>query len=90
MAFEQKPGFGSLFVNDKNGNDARPDRVGTINFEGIPLEVAGWVRDGKKGQWLSLQVKRKEANANYGKASGKEKQPELPVDDFDQDMKIPF
>ncbi len=62
MPYEQKPGQGALFKNDKKGNEKAPDYRGSANIDGTTFEVAGWI---KKNEWkapfLSLSVKRKEA-----------------------------
>ena len=50
-----------LFQNDKGDNAKRPDQTGTMNFEGIELEMAGWVKQGAKGPFLSGKLKRKDA-----------------------------
>jgi hypothetical protein len=54
MAYEQKPNTGTLFINDKKGNEKAPDRKGTVNIGGVTYQVAGWIKEGKKGPFLSL------------------------------------
>ena len=81
MAFEQKPGSGALFKNDKKGNDNAPDYRGTANIGGVTFQIAGWIKrsDGKP-PFMSLSIKEKEAKeTNHAKN----------VDD-DEDMEIPF
>jgi len=58
-----------LFVNDKKGNDRAPDRTGTVNIEGTEYDLAGWVKQGKKGPFLAGTVKPKDEG--NGKPSGK-------------------
>ena len=56
MAYEQKDGQGILFVNDKKGNEKAPDRKGTLTVGGVTYNVAGWIKEGKKGPFLSLKA----------------------------------
>ena len=56
MRFDLKPGQGLLFKNEKGDNPSRPDRRGQINIGGQFYDIAGWVKTGKKGQFLSLAV----------------------------------
>jgi hypothetical protein len=66
MAYEQKPGQGILFVNDKKGNEKSPDRKGNALIacphcqETFTANIAGWLKEGKKGPFLSLKVEAKE------------------------------
>jgi len=61
MTFEQKDNSGALFVNDKEGVEARPDRTGTAMINGIEVYVSGWLNTSKSGtQYLSLKFKNKE------------------------------
>ena len=56
MAYEQKPGQGSLFKNDKKGNENAPDYNGTANIDGTTYRLSGWIKEGKSGKWMSLKV----------------------------------
>lgn len=57
MAFQQNPGTGALFRNDKDGNESRPDYKGDLTLEnGEKIRIAGWLKDGAKGKFLSLKV----------------------------------
>lgn len=61
MAYEQKPGSFVLFKNDKGDNDKRPDYRGDgLDLAGKPVEVACWIRQGKKGKFLSCTLKAKD------------------------------
>lgn len=60
MAFELKDGQGTLFKNDKDGNEARPDYRGEANIGGEIYRVAGWLKQGKNGKWMSLSISPKD------------------------------
>ncbi len=94
MAFEHKDGHGSLFRNDKGDNPLRPDYKGSAKINGVDVEIAGWLKDGKNGKFLSLAIKEqdnrpapvKQAEDSFGSVSY------LPDDDLgsDFDEDIPF
>lgn len=47
---------GSLFVNDKGGNESRPDYKGIATINGVNYDVAGWKQTAKSGvKYLSLK-----------------------------------
>ncbi len=84
MSYEHKPGTFSLFKNDKEGNDKRPDYKGDgMDLDGNPIKVSAWLREGKKGKYLSCKFEAKEERAP--KPAGKP----AASDDFDADS-IPF
>lgn len=66
---------GVLFKNDKDGNEKRPDYTGKINFNGEDMRLAAWVKEGRKGKFLSLRVSEMQEKAK-------------PQEDLDDD--IPF
>jgi uncharacterized protein (DUF736 family) len=47
---------GALFTNDQKGNEKAPNYKGKLNVNGKEYEIAGWVRQGKNGSFLSLTV----------------------------------
>jgi len=62
-----------LFENDKGDNPKRPDRTGKINIDGTWYKLAGWVREGNKGRFLSGTVQPMEEGGKSvyrGKDSG--------------------
>lgn len=61
MAYEQRDNSGSMFVNDRKEKDTHPDRTGTAMIDGVMYYVSGWIKQGSKGQFLSLAFKRKDA-----------------------------
>lgn len=52
--FEQKNMSGVLFKNDRKEQEKHPDRKGEALIDGKSYWVAGWLKDGKNGQFLSL------------------------------------
>jgi len=58
MAFELKEGQGSLFKNDKDGVDTRPDYTGTMKVNGQVMRLAAWVKTSNDGtkKFLSLNL----------------------------------
>lgn len=67
--FELKEGQGSLHINDKGDNPARPDRRGEILINGVIYELSGWIKPGRQDphkQWLSLSAKPKEQRQAQG------------------------
>lgn len=59
MAFEQRDNSGSVFKNDRKEKETHPDRTGTAMIDGVTYYVSGWIKNGSKGQFLSLAFKRK-------------------------------
>lgn len=48
---------GVLFRNEqKQEGDKRPDYTGKIDVDGTEYRLAGWVREGRKGKFLSLKI----------------------------------
>ena len=48
MAYEHKPGTGTLFINTKT-SDTQPDLKGEINIDGKVIRIAAWKRQTKTG-----------------------------------------
>ena len=58
--FKQQENTGTAFRNDKKGNDKAPDWKGTVNVNGVELELAIWERTSKTGkEMLSAKVQPK-------------------------------
>ena len=57
MAYEQKPNSGVLFKNDRKTATNHPDYQGTWkDANGKEWNFAAWVKDGKKGKFMSLSA----------------------------------
>ena len=56
MAYEQKPGDFTLFKNDKEGNEKRPDYTGNgLSLDGSKIKVSAWIKQGKSGKFMSCR-----------------------------------
>jgi hypothetical protein len=51
---------GVLFKNDRKETDNHPDYTGQINVGGCEFWLSAWIKDGRKGKFMSLSVKPKE------------------------------
>lgn len=82
MAYENKEGFGALFRNENRATDKAPDYRGSFKgLDGVEYDIAGWVKEGKHGKFLSLKVSHQRA-----REEAKERVPDpAPLDD-----EIPF
>jgi len=52
---------GILFKNDVGDNPKRPAYKGNIDINGTKHEIVGWLREGKKGEFISLKIDDKAA-----------------------------
>lgn len=59
MGFEQKPGTGALFQNNRKEQDSHPDYTGNgLTPDGVAFDLAGWKKKDKNGNtFLSLSIK---------------------------------
>jgi hypothetical protein len=70
--FQQKPGTGALFRNDKDGNESRPDYKGDLTLDnGEKIRIAGWLKDGARGKFLSLKVDKPRDDREAVKSDGR-------------------
>lgn len=60
MAYEQKPNTGVLFTAEKK-SEKHPDLNGSLKLEDGDYYISAWKKTGPKGDYLSLSVKKKEA-----------------------------
>lgn len=55
---------GSLFKNDKDGNEARPDYTGTCQIGGVEYRMAAWLKESASGKkYMSFKFDPKEGGA---------------------------
>ena len=45
---------GILFRNDRKTSDKHPDYRGEATLEGKPWRLAGWIKEGRDGKFLSI------------------------------------
>ena len=63
--YEHKENSGSIFRNDKEGKEARPDYTGTAKVDGVDYRVASWVNTTQEGkEYLSLKFELQEETNN--------------------------
>lgn len=85
MAFVQKDMSGSLFKNDKDGNDSRPDYTGSAKIAGVEYDLAAWIKASKSGsKYMSISVKPK------GQRQAQRRDPEPEPQHADFDDPVPF
>lgn len=79
---------GSIFKNDKEGNEARPDYKGSINADGVDYWASVWIKTSKGGmKYMSLVLEKKETQSGK-KAASKPAPKQQSMEDMDND--IPF
>lgn len=57
---------GSLFRNEDKKSEKHADYGGTINVGGVEYYLNAWIREGKRGKFLSLSVKEKQPRNSDG------------------------
>jgi hypothetical protein len=80
---------GVLFKNDRKTKDTQPGYTGTLNVDGVEYFLDAWLKDGQRGKFFSVSVKRKEQqNARQEQRAPARQAQGSGFDDMDSD--IPF
>jgi hypothetical protein len=85
--YQQKDGSGILFKNTKGTKDTSPAYTGSITVKGVKYSLAAWIKEGKKGKFMSLAIKP--WDDTYQKQAPKPKPTFSEPPDFD-DSEVPF
>lgn len=54
--YTMKENSGSLFRNENKREDKHPDYTGSIMIGDTEKRISAWLKEGKKGKFLSLQI----------------------------------
>jgi hypothetical protein len=82
MAYEMRPGGGSLFKNDKKTTDKHPSLKGKMMLpDGTVHWVSGWTKKTQAGEtWISLQLGEVATGGAHSQAKGNGYQPQADED----------
>lgn len=59
----QRANSGALFKNDRKESETHADYQGSINVNGVDYWINAWIKEGKKGKFMSLSVRPKESRS---------------------------
>lgn len=59
---------GVLFNNDRKEKPSHPDKKGSCEINGTEFWISGWIKEGKKGKFMSLAFTPKEDSPKKDKA----------------------
>lgn len=85
---------GVLFRNDRKSHDNQPDYKGQVNIGGVEFWLSAWIKEGKKGKFMSLSVSAKEEARPAAKPAARPKDERYragqPATSFDDPEDVPF
>lgn len=82
---QQRDNSGVLFRNDDKKSEKSPDYTGTAMIDGVEKRLAAWIKEGRKGKFMSLSFSEPKERATPESAA---KVRENVGKDFDDE--IPF
>ena len=59
----------TLFKNEIGDNPKKPNYTGLANVDGIEFRIAGWIREGKSGKFISGTVQLKDGDVKPKQAA---------------------
>lgn len=60
MTYEARDNSGAMFRNAEKKNPRGPDWSGKVMVNGQPMFIDAWIKQGKKGEFLSLSLKNRQ------------------------------
>jgi hypothetical protein len=80
---------GAIFKNDRKESDRHPDYKGDITIDGRKYWLSGWIKEGKRGKYLSLAAKpaedqqrqpeRQPPTSTYAQSTGRDDRQRQPA-----------
>lgn len=85
---QQRDNSGVLFRNDDKKSDKSPDYTGSAMIDGVEKRLAAWIKDGRKGKFMSLSFSEPKEKATPADVDRINQKQMGGGKDFDDD--IPF
>jgi len=71
MAFDHRDNSGTMFKNHSKNKENQPDYRGECKINGTVLAISGWIKQGKKGEFLSLAFSEPRQREQDSQAGGR-------------------